>query len=90
MSELFGIVPPVATPFDAQEEIDLALLQAEVRHLIERVGVHGVAAGGSTGEGQTLTRDELRTIVGATVEAASGRVPVVAGIIVDSTREAIA
>lgn len=90
MSELFGIVPPIATPFDAQEEIDLALLQAEVRHLVEQVGVHGVAAGGSIGEGHTLTTDDLRTLVGATVEAASGRVPVVAGIIVDSTREAIA
>jgi len=90
MSRIFGIVPPLATPFDTNEELDLALLRAEVRHLIEHVGVQGLAAGGSTGEGQTLSTDELRTVVAATVEEAKGRVPVIAGIIVDSTREAIA
>lgn len=90
MSEIYGIVPPIATPFDAQEEIDFALLRAEVEHLVANVGVHGLAAGGSTGEGHTLATDELRQVVGATSEVVDGRVPVVAGIIVDSTREAIA
>ena len=90
MSEIHGVVPPIVTPFDAQEEIDLGLLRAEVRHLIDNVGVHGIAAGGSTGEGHTLTTEELRQVVAATVETADGRVPVIAGIIVDSTREAIA
>ena len=89
MSDIYGIVPPVTTPFGRDEEIDEALLRAEVRHLIEVVGVHGVAAGGSTGEGQTLSTDELRRVVALTAEEAAGRVPVVAGIIVDSTRQAI-
>jgi 4-hydroxy-tetrahydrodipicolinate synthase len=52
-------------------------------------GVHGLAAGGSTGEGHTLDAAEFRDLVVATVEAAGGRVPVIAGIIVDSTRDAI-
>ena len=90
MSDIYGIVPPIATPFDSQEEIDFSLLRAEVEHLVANVGVHGLAAGGSTGEGHTLTTDELRQIVADTSEAVAGRVPVVAGIIVDSTREAIA
>jgi len=89
MNEIFGIVPPVVTPFDQDEEIGEGLLRAEVRYLIEHAGVHGVAVGGSTGEGHTLSTDELRRIVGAAVEEARGRVPVIAGIIVDSTRQAI-
>jgi 4-hydroxy-tetrahydrodipicolinate synthase len=84
-----GIVPPITTPFDASEEVDEAALRAEVRYLVQEAGVHGLAVGGSTGEGHTLSTDELRRIVGAAVEEVRGRVPVVAGIIVDSTREAI-
>ena len=89
MTHIYGIVPPLVTPFDEREELDEAALRAEVRHLIERVGVHGLAVGGSTGEGHTLSTDELRRIVGAAAEEARGRVPVIAGIIVDSTRQAV-
>ena len=84
-----GIVPPMATPFKPDETIDEALLRAEVEYLISAAGVHGLAVGGSTGEGHTLTTPELRCVVGAAIEAADGRVPVIAGIIVDSTRQAL-
>jgi len=89
MQRIHGIVPPITTPFDENEEINEAALRAEVRYLIEVAGVHGIAVGGSTGEGHTLSVDELRRIVGAAAEEAQGRVPVVAGIIVDSTRQAV-
>ena len=84
-----GIVPPMATPFKEDESVDEAALRAEVEYLIGSAGVHGLAVGGSTGEGHTLTTDELRCIVGGAVEVAAGRVPVIAGIIVDSTRQAL-
>jgi 4-hydroxy-tetrahydrodipicolinate synthase len=86
--EMFGIIPPMTTPFDADGEIDEAAVRAQVCWLLDR-GVHGLAAGGSTGEGHTLDPDELRRLVATVVEAADGRVPVIAGIIVDSTRDAI-
>ena len=89
MRRIRGIVPPVTTPFDANEDLDEAALRAEVRYLVEEIGVHGLAVGGSTGEGHTLSTDELYRAVGATVEEVRGRVPVIAGIIVDSTRQAI-
>jgi 4-hydroxy-tetrahydrodipicolinate synthase len=89
MSEaLFGIIPPMTTPFDDAGELDEDAVRAQVRFLIE-AGVHGLAAGGSTGEGQTLDEDELRRLVAVTAKEAAGRVPVIAGIIVDSTRDAI-
>ena len=84
-----GIVPPMATPFTAAEALDIAALRAEVDYLISSTGVHGIAVGGSTGEGHTLTTAELREIVGHAAEVAAGRVPIIAGIIVDSTRQAI-
>jgi 4-hydroxy-tetrahydrodipicolinate synthase len=89
MTQLAGIIPPLVTPFTADEAVDEAALRADVRYMIEQAGVHGLVVGGSTGEGHTLTTDELRLVVGATVEEARGRVPVLAGLIVDSTRQAV-
>jgi 4-hydroxy-tetrahydrodipicolinate synthase len=88
MTHIYGIVPPMTTPF-AQDEIDESALRAEVRYLIEGARVHGLAVGGSTGEGHTLTTDELRLAVGAAIEESQGQVPVIAGIIADSTRQVI-
>ncbi len=89
MAQIAGIVPPLVTPFTEDEEVDEAALRADVRTMIEQAGVHGLVVGGSTGEGHTLTTDELRLVVTATVEEAAGRVPVLAGLIVDSTRQAV-
>jgi len=86
--ELRGIIPPMTTPFRADGELQPELVKGQVDWLIAE-GVHGLAAGGSTGEGHALDAAETRDLLAATVEAAAGRVPVVAGIIVDSTREAI-
>jgi 4-hydroxy-tetrahydrodipicolinate synthase len=78
----------MTTPFDADGEIDEVATRAQVRWLLDR-GVHGLAAGGSTGEGHTLAADELKRLVATVVDEVDGRVPVIAGIIVDSTRDAI-
>ena len=85
---LHGIIPPMTTPFGADGELKLDLVKGQVDWLVAQ-GVHGVAAGGSTGEGHALDAAEFRDLVGATVEAAGARVPVIVGIIVDSTRDAI-
>ena len=73
MSEVHGIVPPMVTPFDKDGELMEDAHRAEVRFLVEKVGVPGVAVCGSTGEGQTITTDETRRITAATVEEAAGR-----------------
>lgn len=86
--EITGILPPLLTPFDENEDVIEGVLRQEVRYMLSK-GVHGLVPGGSAGEGNTLSIDELRQIVGATCEEAAGRVPVVAGIIVNSTRQAI-
>ena len=69
--EIFGIVPPMVTPFDSHEELDEAALRADVDYLISEAKVHGLAVGGSTGEGHTLSIDELRQAIGTAVSAAN-------------------
>jgi 4-hydroxy-tetrahydrodipicolinate synthase len=86
--ELAGIIPPLVTPFDADENVDIEKLRAEVRfHLT--LGVHGICVTGSTGDGQMLSCEQSVEIAKAAVEEVGGRVPVIAGIIRDSTAEVI-
>ena len=88
MTRMQGVIPPATTPFDAKGEIDFTAAGAQVNWLIEQ-GAHGIAVGGSTGEGHTLEAEEFRDLITVAVEAAAGRVPVIAGIIADSTRESV-
>ncbi|MDZ4801915.1 MAG: dihydrodipicolinate synthase family protein [Bryobacteraceae bacterium] len=84
-----GIIPPMLTPFDAQDRIDEKAHRAEVRYLVDIVGVHGLAVCGSTGEGQTLSVEETRDLTAWTTEEVRSRIPVITGIITNSTKSAI-
>lgn len=86
--ELNGIIPPLVTPFTADGEIDEAAFRNVIRFNLSK-GVHGVCPGGSTGEGHTFTAEEFARIMEITVDEVAGEVPVVAGIISNSTRDAI-
>ena len=86
LDELRGVIAPFTTPFREDDSVDLGAIQAQVDWLISN-GVHGLAAGGSTGEGHALTREEHRDILAETARATDGKVPVVAGIISNSTAE---
>ncbi len=88
-NNIFGIVPPMVTPFKADGEIDLDALRTEASFLVESAGVHGLAVTGSTGEGHTLNTEETRKITEVVTDAVNGRVPVITGIISDSTQDAI-
>src|SRR5258708_39675015 len=82
-----GVIPPMTTPFRKDGEIDFKQVAPQVDWLIA-AGSHGMAAGGSTGEGHTLDHEEYRDLMAATVEAAKGRAPRIAGILVESTPDA--
>jgi 4-hydroxy-tetrahydrodipicolinate synthase len=87
-SELYGVIPALTTPFTPRGTIDDTLFRAQVRFFI-RQGVHGITIGGSTGEGHTLSTAELHHLVGLAAEETQGRVPIVAGNIADSARQAV-
>jgi 4-hydroxy-tetrahydrodipicolinate synthase len=90
MSEPFhGVLPALITPFTEDgSAIDTQALAANVERLVA-AGVGGLVPGGSTGEFTTLSHAERRQLTEATVDAAAGRVPVVAGTGALSTRETV-
>ena len=89
MDSIYGIVPPMVTPFTPEGGIDARAIEADVSCLVGDAGVHGLAVCGSTGEGHTLSTEETRQITEVTVAAVAGRVPVITGIITDSTQGSV-
>ncbi|WP_428492448.1 dihydrodipicolinate synthase family protein [Rhodopila sp.] len=85
---LGGILPPTTMPFDRNGDLVFSALREQMDFVVEQ-GAHGVVAGGSTGEGHTLSFDEFVRVMHETHDALAGRRPLVAGLIVNSTREAI-
>lgn len=86
-SPLTGTITALVTPFRRQQVAydDLAKL---VAHQI-RGGVDGLVPVGTTGESPTLSHEEHMDVIRAVIEAARGRVPVIAGTGSNSTQEAV-
>ena len=84
----FGIIPPILTPFTPDERVDRASLKRLVNYMIDN-GIHGIWATGTTGEFATM-RDKERVIAIETiVDAAAGRIPVIACIADASTERTV-
>lgn len=83
-----GSLTALITPFAASGAVDARAFQDFVDWQISQ-GTEGVIPVGTTGESPTLTHDEHKQVVELCVEAAGGRVPVIAGTGSNSTHEAI-
>ena len=88
MTLIRGIIPPVATPMQANEDLDLPRLKWFLDHLIAE-GVHGVFVLGTNSEFYALDEREKQQVIATAVAHVRGRVPVFAGTGAESTREAI-
>ncbi|MCU0869037.1 MAG: dihydrodipicolinate synthase family protein, partial [Burkholderiales bacterium] len=73
-----GVWPILATPFDADDQVDLASLDRLVRFMVD-AGADGVTVTGVLGESARLLDRERVEIVRTAVAAADGRVPVIVG-----------
>jgi 4-hydroxy-tetrahydrodipicolinate synthase len=82
-----GVLTALVTPF-RDGDVDETALRALVERQIQ-AGVDGLVPCGSTGESATMSHAEHRRVVEVVVDAASGRVPVVAGTGSNNTREAV-
>jgi len=82
-----GVYVPNITPFK-DGAIDEASLRRLIDHLVEG-GATGLVPCGTTGESATLSHDEHIAVIRTTVDQAAGRVPVIAGIGTNDTRETI-
>jgi 4-hydroxy-tetrahydrodipicolinate synthase len=82
-----GTYTALVTPFQRG-----AVAYDELRKLVNtqiKAGISGLVPVGTTGESPTVTHEEHNDIIRATIEAARGRVPVIAGTGSNSTHEAI-
>ncbi|MBI4667300.1 MAG: 4-hydroxy-tetrahydrodipicolinate synthase [Nitrospinae bacterium] len=84
---LSGSYVAIVTPFN-NGAVDEATLKALVGWHVEQ-GTSGIVAVGTTGESPTLSHEEHHRVVEICVEAAGGRIPVMAGTGSNSTTEAI-
>ena len=84
-----GVFPYLVSPIDVSGRIRTEVLARLCDHLIDS-GVHGLTPLGSTGEFAYLDNSQRAAVVQTTVEAAKGRVPVVAGVASTSTADAVA
>jgi 4-hydroxy-tetrahydrodipicolinate synthase len=83
----FGSIPALVTPFSGGR-----VAEDTFREFVEwqiAQGSNGLVPCGTTGEVATLTADEHRHVIATAVEAARGRVPVIAGCGTYSTEHSI-
>jgi len=83
-----GAMTAMVTPFDKEGKVDEEGLRENVRFQIKK-GIHGLVPVGTTGECATLSYEEHNRVVDVVVDAAKGKVPVLAGTGSNSTWEAI-
>jgi len=82
-----GSLPALVTPF-ANGQVDRETLKKLVDWHVYQ-GSHGLVPVGTTGESPTLSHAEHDAVVALVVEAAAGRIPVVAGAGSNSTSETV-
>ena len=87
---LCGPVVAVATPFHDDASLDLHGLAANIDAMVVRgirTGDGALLVAGAAGEFPTLSTDERKAVIRASVKAAAGRVPVLTSIQDTDTRE---
>ena len=77
LTQLGGAMTALITPFK-NGEVDHEALAALVERQIKG-GIDGLVPCGTTGESATMTPKEQLEVISTVVEAAAGRVPIVAG-----------
>lgn len=88
-SHLTGMYPALPTPFQADARVD----EPKLAHLVEQLiaaGASGLVPIGGTGEYTAMSHEARVDTVAATVRAARGRIPVVAGVLAPGYAEALA
>src|SRR3984957_11582101 len=89
MAEFQGVFPYLVSPTDSGGKVRTDVLGRLCDDLIKS-GVHGLTPLGSTGEFAYLNQTQRTSVVQTAIEAAKGRVPVVAGVASTSTADALA
>jgi len=86
MNKFYGTGVALVTPFNTDREVDFTGLKNLINHQING-GVEYLVSLGTTGESATLTKEEKKAVWEFTAETVAGRVPLIAGIGGNDTRE---
>jgi len=86
MNKFYGTGVALVTPFTTDGEVDFKGLENLINHQING-GVEYLVSLGTTGESATLSKDEKKAVWEFTAEKVDGRVPLMAGIGGNDTRE---
>lgn len=78
MFQMYGVIPPMVTPFKENGEVDYDALRTLVSYLKNEV--NGLFICGSYGAGAMMTEEERKKILEVTLSAAEGKIPVVAHV----------
>jgi 4-hydroxy-tetrahydrodipicolinate synthase len=89
LPDFHGVFPYLVSPIDADGKVRTGVLGRLCDDLVA-AGVHGLTPLGSTGEFAYLNNAQRAMVVQTTIEAARGRVPVVAGVAATTTSDAVA
>ena len=84
---LRGAFTALVTPFADDGSVEERRLREQVAFQVD-AGIDGLVPVGTTGESPTLSMAEHKRVIGVVVDAAAGRVPVVAGAGANNTAEA--
>ncbi|GFH42270.1 4-hydroxy-tetrahydrodipicolinate synthase [Lactococcus hodotermopsidis] len=82
------IITALVTPFKKNGDINFAVLPKLIEHLLSH-HTDGLVLAGTTGESPTLTHDEELELFRVVQEIVKGRVPLIAGIGTNDTRDSI-
>lgn len=78
-SRFQGIIPPMVTPLQHRDQIDVAGLERLIEHILGG-GVHGLFILGTTGEAPSLSYRLRRELIDRVCKQTAGRVPILVGI----------
>ncbi|HEY4901177.1 MAG TPA: 4-hydroxy-tetrahydrodipicolinate synthase [Terriglobales bacterium] len=87
--KLRGCGTALVTPFKRDGSVDEMALRQLVRWQVDS-GIDFLLPCGTTGETPTLSHEEWLRVIDVTIEAAQGRVPIMAGATSNSTQDAVA
>ena len=79
MFNFSGAWPALVTPFTAEDQVNVVVLQELVEYLIDK-GIGGFYVCGGTGEGLFMSPEERKIVTETVVDQVNGRVPVIAHI----------
>jgi dihydrodipicolinate synthase/N-acetylneuraminate lyase len=85
---LCGIIPPLVTPLQDRDTLDVAGLERLIEHVLGG-GVHGLFVLGSTGEAPDLSHRLRHELIERVCDRVDGRVPVLVGITDTSFAESV-